>query len=239
MPSSCGLMEHRTRLHSASCTLTATGGMPQQQEPGTSARQRAHGACLSRMHGNVHVRSLRGAGRSNAPGLPGRSALWTIADQVADECRASPDGGQPALALRCRIEPYLDQERRRCAAPLARPPPCSALGTPARHGRAAVAQGALRSVTLIRQTGAAVRSRLPRPVLSSSRPPRHWRPYGPLARDRLRRPLTGSPSDRMAQTARARRVPATRSLRGLARERGGTRPCPLCFWLLACPTGSS
>ena len=29
---------------------------PEQQEPGTSARQRAHGACLSRMHGNVHVR---------------------------------------------------------------------------------------------------------------------------------------------------------------------------------------
>lgn len=28
----------------------------EQQEPGTSARQRAHRACLSRMHGNVHVR---------------------------------------------------------------------------------------------------------------------------------------------------------------------------------------
>src|SRR5215467_5050628 len=32
----------------------------------------------------------------------------------------------------------LRQERRRCAAPLAGPPPGSALRTPARHGRAAV-----------------------------------------------------------------------------------------------------
>jgi hypothetical protein len=28
-------------------------------------------ACLSRMRGNVHVLVLRGAGRSNASGLPG------------------------------------------------------------------------------------------------------------------------------------------------------------------------
>jgi len=40
----------------------------------------------------------------------------------------------------CQIEPYLDQERRRCAAPLARPPPGSALRTPARHGHAAAGQ---------------------------------------------------------------------------------------------------
>jgi hypothetical protein len=38
-----------------------------------------------------------------------RSVLWTVAGQLAEDSRASPDGGQPALALRCRIEPYLDQ----------------------------------------------------------------------------------------------------------------------------------
>jgi len=59
-----------------------------------------------------------------------RSVLWTVAGQLAEDSRASPDGGQPALALRCRIEPYLDQERRRCAAPLARPSPGSALRRP-------------------------------------------------------------------------------------------------------------
>jgi hypothetical protein len=39
--------------------------------------------------------------------------------------------------------------RRRYAAPLARPPPGSALGTPARHGRAA-AVSLRRSITLTR-----------------------------------------------------------------------------------------
>jgi hypothetical protein len=47
-----------------------------------------------------------------------RSALWIVADQLADECRASPDGGHTSaafvvfvvfVAFRCRIEPYLDQ----------------------------------------------------------------------------------------------------------------------------------
>jgi len=33
-------------------------------------------------------------------------ALWTVADQLADECRASPDGGQPRTPMRCRIKPY-------------------------------------------------------------------------------------------------------------------------------------
>jgi len=75
---------------------------PETQEPGTSARQRAHGACLSRTHGNWRAGcggnlqamfgkrptekdpakrtspavdfTLRGAGRSNAPGLPGLAA---------------------------------------------------------------------------------------------------------------------------------------------------------------------
>ena len=54
-----------------------------------------------------------------------------------------------AHSPRCRIEPYLDQERHRYAAPLARPPPGSALGTPARHGRAA-AVSLRRSITLTR-----------------------------------------------------------------------------------------
>jgi hypothetical protein len=41
----------------ASCTRTLLPATPtQQQTPSTSARQRAHGACLSRVHRNVHVR---------------------------------------------------------------------------------------------------------------------------------------------------------------------------------------
>jgi hypothetical protein len=54
--------------------------------------------------------------------------------------------------LRCRVaeSAYIeDQERHRYAAPLARPPPGSALGTPARHGRAA-AVSLRRSITLTR-----------------------------------------------------------------------------------------
>jgi hypothetical protein len=56
-------------------------------------------------------------------------------------------------------------------------------------------------------------SRLPRSRLSSSQPPRQWRPYGPVARDRLRRPLTGTRSqgfgacEAMART-RGRRIKA-------------------------------
>ena len=42
--------------------------------------------------------------------------------------------------------------RRRLTAPLARPPPGSALRAPARHGRAATARNTLRSATLVCQT---------------------------------------------------------------------------------------
>jgi hypothetical protein len=42
---------------------------PQRHVAGTSARQRAFRACLSRMLGNGHVR-FWGAGRSNAPAYP-------------------------------------------------------------------------------------------------------------------------------------------------------------------------
>jgi hypothetical protein len=44
-------------------------------------------------------------------------------------------------ALRCRIVPYLDQERRRCATPLARSVAGLCAGAPARHGRAAMGGG--------------------------------------------------------------------------------------------------
>jgi RNA-directed DNA polymerase len=47
---------NRTRLHSASCTLTATGPSPGSARASTAARQRAARTCLSRMHGNVPVR---------------------------------------------------------------------------------------------------------------------------------------------------------------------------------------
>jgi hypothetical protein len=46
----------RPPVHSAFCTLTATGITPGPARAQHSARQRAHGACLSRMHGDVHVR---------------------------------------------------------------------------------------------------------------------------------------------------------------------------------------
>jgi hypothetical protein len=56
-----------------------------------------------------------------------------------------------AAMPRCVAEIALnyEQERYRYAAPLARPPPGSALGTPARHGRAA-AVSLRRSITLTR-----------------------------------------------------------------------------------------
>jgi len=45
-----------------------------------------------------------------------RSVLWTVADQLTGECRASPDGGQPHLRSRtCDALPNLavfDQARR-------------------------------------------------------------------------------------------------------------------------------
>ena len=44
---------------------------PPRHRPSTSACPRAFGACLSRMRGNRARPVLRGAGRSNAPGLPG------------------------------------------------------------------------------------------------------------------------------------------------------------------------
>jgi len=42
-----------------------------------------------------------------------RSVLWTVADQLADECRVSPDGGHDHAILICRIFLLLNQ-----AAPL-------------------------------------------------------------------------------------------------------------------------
>jgi hypothetical protein len=49
--------------------------------------------------------SCRSPQRTHLP----RSALWTVADQLADVCRASVVIGQRHHGLRCRIEPYLDQ----------------------------------------------------------------------------------------------------------------------------------
>ena len=83
MPSSCGRTEHRTRLPSASCTLTATGN--------TSGAVRAQHFCppaspWGLLEPDAWKRArpvLRGAGRSNAPGLPG----LLVRDEHRRSCR--------------------------------------------------------------------------------------------------------------------------------------------------------
>src|ERR1700751_1615186 len=75
MPSSAARAEHRTRLPSASCTLTATGT--------TSVTARARhfyppASPRGLLEPDAWKRArpvLRGAGRSNAPGLPGLAAV--------------------------------------------------------------------------------------------------------------------------------------------------------------------
>ena len=62
----------RTRADSASCTLTATGIPPENAKPSNFSPPRAPGACPSRGAGKLACPVPRGAGRSNAPGLPGR-----------------------------------------------------------------------------------------------------------------------------------------------------------------------
>jgi hypothetical protein len=82
----------------------------------------------------------------------------------------------PAIAMRCRIEPYWNK-----AAPLrgAAGAPTAGLRPwgPARHGRAAAGQ-ARRSIAFAQQAGQCAQADFLDPVLSSSQPPRQWRPCG-------------------------------------------------------------
>ena len=55
-PSAYDRTAARTIRNSVCSTHTATAGPPAKRQTSTSARQRRHRACLSRMHGNVHVR---------------------------------------------------------------------------------------------------------------------------------------------------------------------------------------
>jgi hypothetical protein len=75
--------------------------------------------CCRRPH-----QGLRRSIRAQAIGIIRicRDPRSDVADQLADDCRASVDGGQAQHATRCRINPYLDQARSRCAAPRARRP---------------------------------------------------------------------------------------------------------------------
>jgi hypothetical protein len=105
---------------------------------------------------------------------------------------SGPDTGRTGAAgpgRTCACQP----SRRRLTAPLARPPPGSALRAPARHGRAATARNTLRSATLICQTGRVVRAIFLGDLLANSRPPRLGRPPG-IASRWLRQPRPGVPS---------------------------------------------
>ncbi len=110
--------------------------------------------------------------------------------------------------------------RRRCAAPLARPPPGSALGAPARHERAATEQyPARQSVHPARLSGAAWTAFLAR--LSSSRPPPQSHPYE--RRCAVASPaLTGSHSQGSAAMRKDRRAGNL--------VMGGTRSAPPILW---------
>ncbi|MDH6465810.1 hypothetical protein M2302_006012 [Micromonospora sp. A200] len=68
-----------------------------------------------------------------------RSARRGVADQLADECRTSVDGGYAALSARCRIPLYKIKAARKRAAP-ARPRPAGDL-RPASAGPAGHVEG--------------------------------------------------------------------------------------------------
>jgi hypothetical protein len=67
--------------------------LPHPQPPGTSTHQDAHGACLSRMLGNGHVRFSGGPGAARRPAYP-----------TAPAASARPPG--------CRIAPAVQQSPR-------------------------------------------------------------------------------------------------------------------------------
>ena len=111
-----------------------------------------------------------------------------------DKSLSTPPVSTPPVyaARHRRIDPYLDQERRRCAAPLAHPPPGSALGRP--PGTAAP-----------RCSAAADQSR-----------PSRWSCYrthtSRVSHKFWQRGLCRAPADAQAQAPRAGSGPRTRDL---------------------------
>jgi hypothetical protein len=91
--------------------------------------------------------------------------------------------------LHCRIDPYWIKAAPQ-ATPLARPPPGSALGAPARHGHADAGQ---QPKTGSFRHGQVARCHLPRLQLSNSQAPRLGRPPGVASRW-LRQPRPGAHS---------------------------------------------
>ena len=95
------------------------------------------------------------------------SATPHVADQLADDCRASPDGGhpQPAArspqlpAVRCRIKPYIDQGGAYGAAGPASAPGSASEGPPG--ARRATAEVQADQVGSLVDQPRAARSRLP------------------------------------------------------------------------------
>ena len=80
-------------------TPSRTRPLPRRQQPGTSARLRACGACLSRVLGNGHALVLRGARHSNVLGLPVHS---TSPAPAGWRTRVAGGAEEPLLARRVR-----------------------------------------------------------------------------------------------------------------------------------------
>jgi hypothetical protein len=89
----------------------------------------------------VAIRLRHGFFPGGQPGAEDAPPASPHLPSSASPCRrATPKGHSKGPDLiHCRIRPYMNQERCRCVPPLARPPPGSALGAPARHGRATTA----------------------------------------------------------------------------------------------------
>ena len=124
------------------CTLTAwqsrfpaTGGRPAMSPPSWASRRPRSGP----MWPVARCPRPTGASAASLSGGPRRSADGTPSDHAVPAAQSNPDNRDhlgtsrhfaPPHALRCRIEPYIDQARR-LAAPLARRQrPGSAFGGP-------------------------------------------------------------------------------------------------------------
>jgi hypothetical protein len=115
-----------------------------------------------------------------------------VADQLADDCRASTDGGHVARRQRCRIRPYLDQGGTAARHSGGASAPRSALVARSR-GRAAQPRGASHQAGSSAIQADTCVGLQPRSRLSSSRPARQWRPSRAVALDPDRGVL-GSPA---------------------------------------------
>ena len=115
---------------------------------------------------------------SATPTSPASPSHWQQPEQQPSSA-AWPKSSSHYEPDHCRIEPYRDQERHRCAAPR----PASAVGLAVgRHARRTpghMPTGAPDQGRLLVTFGSTAPSRLPRLRLSSSRSPSQWRPSGP------------------------------------------------------------